>query len=402
MTLNDRNRRDSDWGDGDDLPFEPAPIKRRRRDEIAGDKASKLRRRLFDIGVIGIPSIIAAIYLYIFASPVFETDAVLSLRNSNASASGFGGTLSFLQGVSNMGRATDESFAVVANVRSREALIELDNALGLRQHYQSDWINYFQRLSTSATFEDFYSYYGGYVTVIYDEVTGQIILRTRAFDRELAYRMAEVIIKRSETLVNQFNQRARSDLMQVSNKDVVDTEERLRRADAALTDFRVKHGIMDPLVASQAIGGIINGLMSEAAKLQSEITAEIQLSSGRVTPQLEALRNKLKAVQSQIVAEQARLTGNADGLAQLLAPYQALLTDQEIARQAYIAALASLQANISEAKRQQLYLINIVAPTIEEQARLPKQMQNILLTFIASIGAWIVLKLLSAALRDHV
>ena len=402
MTLNDRNRRDSDWGDGDELPFEPAPIKRRRRDEIAGDKASKLRRRLFDIGVIGVPSIIAAIYLYIFASPVFETDAVLSLRNSNASASGFGGTLSFLQGVSNMGRATDESFAVVANVRSREALIELDNALGLRQHYQSDGINYFQRLSTSATFEDFYSYYGGYVTVIYDEVTGQIILRTRAFDRELAYRMAEVIIKRSETLVNQFNQRARSDLMQVSNKDVVDTEERLRRADAALTDFRVKHGIMDPLVASQAIGGIINGLMSEAAKLQSEITAEIQLSSGRVTPQLEALRNKLKAVQSQIVAEQARLTGNADGLAQLLAPYQALLTDQEIARQAYIAALASLQANISEAKRQQLYLINIVAPTIEEQARLPKQMQNILLTFIASIGAWIVLKLLSAALRDHV
>ncbi|MDD3444500.1 MAG: hypothetical protein PHS60_03765, partial [Zavarzinia sp.] len=158
---------------------------------------------------------------------------------------------------------------------------------------------------------------------------------------------------------------------------------------------------MDPMIASQAIGTIITTLMSEIAKIQAEITAETQLSSGRVTPQLESLRNKLQALQAQSDAEQKRLTGRDESMAKLLAPYQSLLTDQEIARQTYIAALTAQHASLAEAKRQQLYLIDIVAPTLSQEARRPQRMRAIMLTFLMSIGAWIAGRMLGGALRDH-
>ncbi|MDD3446599.1 MAG: hypothetical protein PHS60_14405, partial [Zavarzinia sp.] len=385
MTLNDRNKKDYDWSDGDELPFEPAPIRRRRRTDESGTDRSWLRKWGYNVGVLIVPSVVAAIYFYGFASPIYETDTVLSLRNSNASAGGgvgFSGALAALTGVGDMGRAKDESFALVTNVRSREALIELDETLDLRTHFADPSINYFQRLPDDASFEGFYSYYGDFVAILYDEVTGQIVLHTRAFDKDLAYQMAQVIIRRGEALVNQFNQRARSDLMHITNAEVTDAEERLRKANAAVTQFRLDTGIMDPMIASQAIGTIITTLMSEIAKIQAEITAETQLSSGRVTPQLESLRNKLQALQAQSDAEQKRLTGRDESMAKLLAPYQSLLTDQEIARQTYIASLTAQHASLAEAKRQQLYLIDIVAPTLSQEARRPQRLRAIMLTFL--------------------
>lgn len=406
MTLNDRNRSDPDWSNNNDLPFEPAPIRRHFPHGDRNDTRRNLRRRAYNFCTLVVPSIVAAIYLYGFATPIYETDTVLSLRSSSSGSgggTGFAGALALLSGGgSGLGRATDESFALVSNVRSREALSELDQVLDLRKRFQDPSINFLQRLPAEATSEEFYTYYGDYVTILYDEVTGQIILRTRAFDKELAFRMAEVIIRRGEDLVNQFNLRARNDLMQVASVEVSEAEERMRQADAAIMRFRQETGIMDPIVASQAIGSIIGTLMSEAAKLQAEITAEIQLSSGRATPQLEALRNKLKAVQAQIAFEEMRLTGQGDGLAKLLAPYQGLLTNQEIARQTYVAALAAQQAGFTEAKRQKLYLVNIVAPTVAGEARLPRRLRGVALTFLVSIGVWIGGRMLSSALRDHI
>ena len=350
--------------------------------------------------IIG-PTLLATVYYFGFATDKFEASTVLSLRSAHSSG-GSSTLLGFLPGANALGRAGDESHAMISYIRSRDAAMILDGELSLRKSFSAPDIDAIQRLSADATFEDFYNYYSQMVSIYYDELTGQIHLDTRAFDPTLAHQLAVRIKAMSEALVNQFNARSERDVLDIARREVAAAEQRLRDADGEVTRFRIEKNNVDPVASTSAIGGIIGQLLAQVAQIQAQIRAERQLSGGAETSSISSLTNRLRAIEAQISDEQARLTGQNGALAPVLEEYQNLLIAQEIARQSYTAALTSLQSALAESQRQKLYIVDIVSPTEPEESRLPKRGRAVIFTFLISVGVWFAFRLVVAAIRDHI
>lgn len=367
-----------------------------------------LRRRkilsaLFSLLVLIVPTAVSAVYIYGYASDLYQVDTVFQVRTSYDSGGGGGGghgALSFLKGGSSMGRAMDESFSVVRYIESRNALDQLQADLDLRKAFTDERIDSYSRLDPQADAEAFYSYYGGKVSIYFDEVSGMIVLETRAFDPDLAYRMSTALAQQGEDLINQFNTRSEADLTELARNEVLNAEKKLRDAEVTLTQFRNEHGAIDPTATSASINSIVSSLKSQAAAIEAEILAVTDISRGEV-PRLAELRNKLAGLREQIKIEESRLTGGDGTWAGLLEEYNFLLIQSELAKQSYASALTSFESALVEARRQKLYVVEVVSPSQPKEARLPNRAQTVFFTFMSALIALIVGRLVWAGVRDH-
>ncbi|PWR21255.1 hypothetical protein DKG74_14770 [Zavarzinia aquatilis] len=349
-----------------------------------------------------IPTLISTIYVYGFASDVYQVDTIFQVKTSYDAGGGGGGKggLSLFKGGSIMGRAMDESFSVVRYIESRNALDKLQSDLDLRTAFTQPDIDDFSRLSADADDEALYSYYNGVVDISFDEVSGMIVLETRAFTPDLAHKMAVGLANQAESLINEFNSRSEHDLTELARNELKSAEQRLRDAEVALTKFRNEHGAIDPAVTSSSVNNIISGLKAQSAAIEAEIRAITDISRGDV-PRLFELRNKLAGLQEQIKIEESRLTGGADAWASTLEQYGILMLQSDLAKQSYGSAQAALDSALVEARRQKLYVVDVVSPMMPTEARLPYRAQTVFFTFLASLVSLMIGRLVWAGVRDH-
>lgn len=361
----------------------------------------KIRSIVFSLLVLLVPTFVSAVYIYGFASDVYQVDTVFQVKTSYDAGSGGGkGGLGFLKGGSAMGRAMDESFSVVRYIESRNALTRLQEDLDLRAAFTKDDIDSYSRLAPDADEETFYDYYRGVISIYFDEVSGMIVLETRAFQPDVAFKMATYLSTEAESLINDFNARSEHDLTELARTELKNAEQRLRDAELALTKFRNEHGAIDPAATSSSVNGIISSLKAQAASIEAEIRAIKDISRGEV-PRLAELRNRLAGIQEQVKIEEARLTGSDSAWAGTLEQYGILVLQSELAKQSYAAAQSAMDSALVEARRQKLYVVNVVSPFLPEEARLPNRTQTVFFTFLGALVALVIGRLVWAGVRDH-
>ena len=181
-------------------------------------------------------------------------------------------------------------------VLSRDALAELEKKLNLRQVFSAESIDPFNRftaLEWDLSFESFYKYYRKRVAIDYDAVSSITVLTVRAYTAEDARNVNALLLRMSERLVNQLNDRSRSDLISVAEKEVKASEDRAKDASLALSSFRSRQSVFDPdRQAAMQLQG--------TAKLQEELLAtETQLAQLRQVspnnPQIPSLASRVGA-----------------------------------------------------------------------------------------------------------
>lgn len=355
--------------------------------------------RLLSWVVLLVPTIVTALYLYIWSSDIYVTDTTFAIRRAGESDS-LGSNSFFARAFAGLTNAGDESFSIVEFVRSREAMRMLNATFDLRQQWSASDIDPWNRLSSTASEEDLYSYYRSMIDIQYNEVTNLITLETRGFTPELSHAMADLLQQASEQLVNEFNARAEEDLLALLQQEVLQAEQMLEQAQRALTRFRIENQAIDPASVGTMIGTILTNLQSEAALTKANIR-ELSNYSQTDTPQMREAKNRLAALEAQIAEEQERLTGTNNALAEKIEEYSTLVLHEELARRALTSALAAREETLATARRQQLYVVNVVPAKQQLEARLPNRPETILFVFLGSIVGWIAIRLISAAIRDH-
>ena len=364
----------------------------------------KILSAIFSFAVLLVPTLISAIYIYGYASDVYQVDTVFQVKTSYDAGGGGGGggkgALSFLKGGSAMGRAMDESFSVVRYIESRNALDQLQADLDLRKAFTDESVDRYSRLDAGADDEAFYSYYSSVVDIYFDEISGMIVLETRAFSPDLAFKMSTALAKQGEDLINQFNSRSETDLTALARNELKAAEQRLRDAEVALTKFRNEHGSIDPSATSASANSIIATLKGQAASIEAEMRAITDISHGEV-PRLAELRNRLAGLREQIKIEEARLTGGDDSWAAQIEEYSILTLQADLAKQSYSSAQMALDSALVEARRQKLYVVDVVSPMQPSEARLPYRAQTVFFTFLSALVTLIVGRLVWAGVRDH-
>lgn len=349
--------------------------------------------------VVAAPTLLAAVYFLLIASPRYVSEARFIVRAPNqAQPSALGVTL---QGAG-LAPAQTDAFAVHDYIRSRDGLAELSRRFDVARMLGGrggDLFSRYPRPWESTSFEGRHKGFQRFVTVGYDSTTGISTLRVEAFRPGDAQALAEGLLQGGEGLVNRLNRRAAADAVAEAERAQVEAQTALATAQGRLTAFRNRERFIDPQRAATESAQLIGQLSADLARLRAE-RAQLAAEAPQ-SPQLPSLDNRIAAYEGQIAVARAKVAGNAGSLAPRVGVYEDLVLARELAdRQAGEADAALIEAR-QDARRQRLYLERIVNPGRPDEAMEPRRWRSILTVLITMLLVYGIGWLVWAGVREH-
>ncbi len=341
--------------------------------------------------------LVLVIYFGIIATDMYISEARFSLRSSEG-----GGPTELLSLFGQTAGGTGADAYVIRDYIESLALItELEKELQLRQHYQNPAADFFSRLSTGATQEEFVEYFLKQISIHYEQVSGILTLKVRAFTPGFAQQLSQAILAKSETLVNQLRERAIEDSLALTREEVARAEARLASARRQLTEYRQDNNMLDPVVQAGTVQGLIGELEGNAARAKAEL-AEARSYMREDTARIVSLKARIDALEQQILIERVRLTGKDPAtVSSLAAKFEEFAVEHEFAQKQLLSAMTSLEAARIRAESQSRYLVAFVQPTLPEESLWPRRGYAIVISFAGIILIYSLGSLLVAAVREH-
>ncbi len=349
--------------------------------------------------LVGLPCLLAGLYLFLFATPMYVSEARFVVRSARPAQGE--GLSSVLQGVG-LAPGETEAFAAHEYIMSRDAIGDLLRRHDLRRILArpgADLLARFPRPWERNDVESLYRAFPRYVDVRYDSTTGISTLKVKGFRPEDAQRVAGALLTGGEALVNQMNRRAEAGAVREAEITVGEAQARVVAAQRALTAFRTRERLLDPARTSAASLDLIAKLALETAALRAERVALSRLAPA--SPQLPGLDSRITGYERQIEKERARVVGESDSLAPKIGEFERLQMEREFADRALAAANVALETARLVARRKRLYLQTIVAPNRPDAPLLPRRVQSFALVLVSALLAYGALVLVLAGLREH-
>lgn len=350
---------------------------------------------------VGVPTLLAALYYGLIASPVYVSQSSFVIKSPGQKAMP---TLSLANLVQSSGLSAgqEQTKEVLQYIRSRNALKDLQASINLRSRYSdrgADFISRFPEPLADSSFESLYRYYGSMIGAEVDQESGLAGLEARAFTPQDAYDINVKLLELSEKLVNRLNERAEGQAVAEAERRVMQAEERVRNARVALSAYRNQQELIDPTRQAAGVLEVSNKLVSEQAALQAQL--DLMLRVAPRNPAIPALRNRIVAVGREIAAQTGRAVGTPTGIASKLSAFEKLTAEQEFATQMLTAANASLEQARTEVQKQQFYLERVVQPDRPDESTLPHRLKRILTVFAVSLCLYFIGWMLVVGILEH-
>lgn len=350
--------------------------------------------------IVGVPTLIAGVYYFAIASDLYVSEAKFVVHGP-ANASHESGSLASM-----LGGGTMESADVVEvrdYIESRDAARELERNDDLRavlSRPEGDPVTRFPGvLYWRRDFESLYDAYKRFVTVKLDETSGIATLQVKAYRPEDAQRIAQVLMKYSERLVNQLNARAREDALSTFRGAVHTAEQQIAQVQQQLTAYRVKEKILDPKSASNGPLLLVSNLETELASTRGQL-ADMLRNAPR-SPGIPLLQTRISSLEKLIADERSKITGGSNSVATKSAEYERLDVQRLLDEKALASAYASLEAARLQVQRQQLFLDEIAQPNLPDYPLYPKRLTSFGLVVASCFLAYGIAWLLVAGVREH-
>jgi capsular polysaccharide transport system permease protein len=354
--------------------------------------------RIFALAVVA-PTVLATLYYGVIASDVYVSESRFVVRSAKQEQTmGVVGALLTGNGFS---RTDDDAYPVVDYIESRDALKALNQNDYISRIYskEGDFVSRFHT-GVDSSFESLWKYYGKRIVKIdTDSTSGITILQVRAYSAEDAAKINRMLIKLSENLINQMNDRAAADTVDFAQKEVERAAISAKEAATALAAYRTTHSLFDPDRQSAL-------RLQQITTLQTQLfTAQIQLSQIEAVspqnPQISALKISVASLQKQIDFENGSVAGRQDSFSQKMTEYERLQLDSQFSDRQLASAMTGLENAKAEAQRKQLYLEELVQPNTPDRAIEPKRVRGVVTVFALGMVCWAVFSMLLASIREH-
>jgi capsular polysaccharide transport system permease protein len=349
--------------------------------------------------VVGVPTLIAAIYYLGIASPQYVSEARFTVGSANQSQPSSIGIA--LQGVGLSSTATD-SFAVHEFINSRDGLNYLEQRVDVQSVFSprnADAFSRSPRFWEGHSEEDRFAGFKRFVTVGYDSSTGISTLRVKAFSPRDAAAVANALLDGGENVVNSLNERSSSNAVLEARAALERARAKVDDAQAKITEFRAQKRFIDPELSVRESGVLIANLRSTLANLNAERSQ--LMGEAPNSPQLPVLNGRIASYERQIANERAAIVGEPGSLAPQIGAYEDLMMRRELADKEFAATTAALTSAEQESRRQKLYLERIVRPNTPDKATEPERLVQLLTVFLSALLAYGLGWLVYAGVREH-
>ncbi|MEH6674308.1 MAG: capsule biosynthesis protein, partial [Sulfitobacter sp.] len=209
----------------------------------------------------------------------------------------------------------------------------------------------------------------------------------------------------SSNLIHQLSAIAREDTTKHAGEGLDLAAQRLEHTRRDLSDFRNKNQIVSPDSPLQIQTGLLSSLEAEMTETLISLDMLSQTSTN-TDPRLKQAERRRQIIADRISQEREKLNygQNAQrpaGFAELFGQFESLKVDLGFSEQAYLAARASYDAAVAEARRKSKYLAAHIPPTLSETAALPNRPFLLGMTFITSFTLWALIMMIVYSLRDR-
>jgi capsular polysaccharide transport system permease protein len=350
--------------------------------------------------IVGLPTLAAGVYYFGIASDLYLSEARFIVRSPKQVQTNAIGALLQSSGLS---RASDDTAAVQDFMMTRDAVRKLEEHDDLRSvlsRPEGDFVSRFPGVMFwRHDFEALYRSYEHFVSVETDSTTGVTTLSAKAYRPEDAHMIATALLQYSEQLVNELNERARRDALDLASREVDRAEQRIAQIQDELTAYRVKQKMLDPKTASSGVLELISQMSAAQATARAQLGELLKNSPN--SPQIPLVKTRIDSLDKLIAEERAKLSGQSDSVVAALTEYEHLTLERELAEKQLASAFTSLEAARIEAQRQQLYLETIAEPNLADYPLYPKRAVSFAVVVVSCLIVYGIAWLLVASAREH-
>ncbi|MEM6825717.1 MAG: capsule biosynthesis protein [Pseudomonadota bacterium] len=384
---------------------DPAQRRAREIQDIQRDIARRRRGRVFALAFrlmvfVAMPTIIAGLYFYVEATPMYSTKSEFVIQQADANAGGGMGGL-----FAGTGMATSQdSITVQSYLGSREAMLRLNDDLGFKAHFATDDIDVLQRLEPGATNEEAYRLYRKHVKIGYDPTEGIIRMEVIAAEPEVSAAFSRALIGYAEEQVDQLTQRLREDQMEGANRVFAEAEAKMVAAQQTVLDLQERLGVLDPASETSAIMGQISNFETQLAekRLQLQQLLDNPAPNAARVSGTEGDISRLEALVADLRSQLTESTAGEGSLARTSGQLRMAEVDLETRTLMMQEALQALESARTEANRQVRYLSLGVNPVPPDEATYPRAFENTLLAALIFAGIYLMISLTASILREQV
>ncbi len=363
--------------------------------------------------IVTIPAIVGATYLLAIASNRYASEFRVIVRSIDAPKLG---GMSELFGLAGPTKTTNDSYAVVQYLQSRDAFEKLSAMIPVRNLFAAPTIDLFSRVKSNAPVEAFERYWNERVTTYYEPTTGLITTRVTAFTPNDAYAISQALYHQAEDFVNDLSAKARKDSVAFAERELQLAEKRLADYRQQLQALQDREHMLDPQKSADVTLTLAGKLREEIARLNATLSTQ-RTQLGPDAPSIRAtasyisgLQKELARVEGQVTADSPPGSQPAAGkqnsasqpLSSKLGEFQQLADEKAFAEKAYLSALLSLETARADADRNQIYLATVVSPGKPEEPVFPRfwrdwgSLVGILMT------VWVVTVMGVYSVREHI
>jgi len=353
--------------------------------------------RILFLALVVLPVTVIALYEYLLATNRYESKAALYITEESAQSSPL--DLSLL-GITNPGSSRD-ILVLKAFIESQSMLGKFDKNLGLREHFSNPSIDFWSRLASDASREEYHEYYLDRVLAEFDDEAQLLTFSIQTFDAEYSRKILSFILKESQVFIDKLNENISRSQLKFFDNEVKKSEITLTRARKDLRDFQKKNNFLSTEVATTAIVGTISALEQQMAQKKSELNSRFGLL-GTNSPTLRRLRAEIKAIHEQIQRENNRLASSKEGnLSDLDSKFRELTLLVEFQALRYKANLDALEKAKTEAARRLRFLTIVSEPTLADESLYPDRPYIIITSLIVALMVYFICSITMATIREH-
>jgi capsular polysaccharide transport system permease protein len=357
------------------------------------------------VAVVGVPSIVAALYLAFIASDQYVAEARFAVKTTqfdyNRQKKPDASSMVSAMGVPS---STDQEAYIIANyIHSRAIVDDLSKTVDLSDLFRRPEADFWARLKHGASIEELVDYWKGMVRTYVDGPSGIVTIEARAFRPEDALALSRAILVASEKLANDVSARMRNDTMRMAEDEVRKTEGSVEAALLDMRKFRDEKGYIDPIASANSTSQLLLQLMGEKIRVQSDYFVATRAMSAEA-PTVATLKTRLDSLDGQISDLKSKLAGDSTGGATIsaaLVKFESLEMQRRFAEKMYELAQDSLERARIKAERQNVYVEVFVPPALPEEAKYPERTLLGLLIPAGLLIVWGILALTAAAIEDH-
>lgn len=372
---------------------------------IQRDMARRRRRKSLLLAArllvfVGLPAMLAGIYYYTIATPMYSAKAEFVIQQAEpAAAAGMGSLLRGTQMAT-----SQDSIAVQGYLQSPDAMQRLNEDNGFRDHFSNPMIDPIQRLAPDATNSAAYRSYKKHVKISYDPTEGIIKMEVIAADPQTTVAFSKALIGYAEDQVESLTHRLREDQMKGARESFDETEAKLTEANGRVVELQEKYKVLSSDLEITLITTQIGQLDS---MLQQDRLSLMQMESNE-SPNLarmEPLKRRIATLEDEIAKLRGKMTQDSStGLSLARVQSELLVAQTDVAtRQLLLSqSLQAMESSRVEANRQTRYLSISVNPVAADEAAYPRAFENTLVALLIFSGIYLMISMTVAILREQV